>query len=65
MLEAPDSIIAFVRGGKILCLFNLSDEEQKWTLPRPAGEIALGTGNTVLADGILTLPPSGAWFGQL
>jgi hypothetical protein len=48
----------------LLCLFNLSDEAQKWTLPRPVKEIALGTGGAVLAKDAVTLPPLSAWFGE-
>jgi alpha-glucosidase len=65
LLDAPDPIIAFIRGEKILCLFNLSDQPQKWTLPKPAMELAIGTGGAGLANGIVTLPPLSAWFGGL
>jgi alpha-glucosidase len=65
LLEAPDPLIAFIRGGEILCLFNLDDETRQWRPPRPAAEIALGTGAAALADGIVTLPPLSAWFGHL
>jgi len=65
LLEAPDPLIAFIRGGEMLCLFNLEDETRQWRLPRPAVEIALGTGAAALADGVVTLPPLSAWFGQL
>ena len=65
LLEAPDALVAFIRGGKLLCLFNLGDEVQKWIPPRPASEIAIGTGGATLTGGMLTLPPSSAWFGQL
>ena len=69
LLDAPTSegigpLIAFARGGTLLCLFNLSDEAQKWILSRPAKEIALGTGGAVLAKGAVTLPPLSAWFGE-
>jgi alpha-glucosidase len=69
LLDAPTSedigpIIAFTRGAALLCLFNLSDEAQKWTLPRPVKEIALGTGGAVLAKDAVTLPPLSAWFGE-
>jgi alpha-glucosidase len=65
LLDAPDPVIAFLRGGKILCLFNLGDEARTWALPRPASEITMGTGGAGLEGGVLTLPPSSAWFGQL
>jgi alpha-glucosidase len=53
-----------VRGEKILCLFNLGDEAQAWTLSQPAREIAMGTGGASLKDATVILPPSSAWFGR-
>ena len=63
-LEAPDPLIAFVRGGKILCLFNLGNQTQTWDLPHPAREIALGAGDATVAGGGVRMPPLSAWFGQ-
>ena len=63
--EAQGPVIAFVRGGALLCVFNIGDEAQKWTLPKAAQEIPIGTGGASLAGQVLTLPPSSAWFGQL
>ena len=65
LLAAPDPIIAFIRGGAVLCVFNIGDEAQSWVLPKAAREISIGTGGASLAGGTLTLPPSSAWFGQL
>jgi alpha-glucosidase len=68
LLELPASqgpLIAFIRGEKILCLFNLGDETRQWRLTRAAAEIGMGTGGAALADGVVTLPPLSAWFGQL
>jgi alpha-glucosidase len=65
LLAAPPSMVAFLRGEEVLCVFNLGDTAQNWSLPKPAREIALGTGGAALKDGILSLPPLSAWFGQL
>ena len=65
LLEAPEGVVAFVRGGSVLCAFNLGDKAQARPLPGPAREIALGTGGAAVKDGVLTLPPLSAWFGQL
>ena len=64
LLEAPDQMVAFVRGGAVLCVFNLGDTAQTWTLPRSASEIPLGSGGAALKGGVLSLPPLSAWFGQ-
>ena len=64
LLDAPDPLVAFVRGGTVLCVFNLGGAVQTWTLPGPTGEIALGTGGATVRDGVLSLPPLSAWFGQ-
>jgi alpha-glucosidase len=65
LLDAQGPLIAFIRGGAVLCVFNISDEVQSWVLPKAAREIAIGTGAACLTGGTLTLPPSSAWFGQL
>jgi len=64
LLEAPEGVVAFVRGGEVLCVFNLGSRGQNWPLPRPASEIPLGTRGAAERDGVLTLPPLSAWFGQ-
>ncbi|HWY61778.1 MAG TPA: alpha-amylase family glycosyl hydrolase [Rhizomicrobium sp.] len=64
LLEAPDSLIAFVRSGEILCLFNLGGETKSWRVTRPVTEIAMGTGGASLKDRTVSLPPLSAWFGQ-
>jgi alpha-glucosidase len=64
LLEAPEGVVAFVRGGSVLCVFNLGDKARAWPLPKPAREIALGMGGASAKDGVLTLPPLSAWFGQ-
>jgi alpha-glucosidase len=65
LLEAPDTLVAFVRGGEILCVFNLGGTAQNWPLPQGATEIPIGSGRAVLTAGILNLPPLSAWFGRL
>jgi len=65
LLDAPDPVIAFIRDGTVLCVFNISGEAQHWVLPKGAREIPIGTGGASLAGSALTLPPLSAWFGQL
>ena len=65
LLDVPDPVIAFIRGGAVLCVFNISGSAQCWELPKTALEMPIGTGGAGLAGGTLTLPPSSAWFGQL
>jgi alpha-glucosidase len=65
LLDTPHPLIAFLRRGSVLCVFNISDQAQRWALPKAAREISIGTGEAGLADGVLTLSPSSAWFGQL
>jgi alpha-glucosidase len=64
LLDAPDPLIAFVRGGSVLCVFNIGKEAMRWALPQPVRDIGLGAGRSKLEDGMLVLPPSSAWFGQ-
>ncbi len=63
LLDAPEGLVAFLRGGTIVCVFNLGKITQDWRLPRAATALALGAG--ALRGGVLTLPPLSAWFGQL
>jgi alpha-glucosidase len=65
LLDAPQDLVVFVRGGRILCLFNLGDAPQSFSLPRPATGIALGTAGAELSANSVHLPPFSAWFGQL
>ena len=65
LLAAPDPLIAFCRGGALLCVFNLSGAAQTWSPPKAASEIPIGTGGARLDNGVLNLPPLSAWFGQL
>jgi alpha-glucosidase len=65
LLEAPDPVIAFIRGGAVLCVFNIGGEIKSWVLPKTAREIPIGTGGAGFSHGTLNLPPSSAWFGQL
>jgi alpha-glucosidase len=64
LLAAQAPLIAFIRGGAVLCAFNLGDEVQSWALPKAAREIPIGTGGAGLGGSTLTLPPLSAWFGQ-
>ena len=64
LLEAPDPLIVFVRGGALLCVFNLGDIAARWPLPQAADAIPLGSGGARLGNGVLNLPPLSAWFGQ-
>ena len=42
LLDAPGPLIAFIRGGAVLCVFNLGDEAKSWHLPKPARDISIG-----------------------
>ena len=56
--DVSDPILAFTRGGSVLCIFNLSPE----SAPGPAdrrGALALAQGASTTADGTLTLHPNG------
>ncbi len=62
LLDAPLPLIAFVRGGTILCVFNLGGKEMRWMAPA-AQPLGFGTGQTTLLDEALILGPFSAWFG--
>jgi alpha-glucosidase len=65
LLDAPLPLIAFVRGGDMLCVFNLGAEEVAWAAPR-AQSFGFGTGQVMEEDGgRLALGPFSAWFGAL
>ena len=68
-LDAPEPVLAFRRDlageRSVLCLFNLGGDTVRFTLPQARGAEALtqpGLPGSV-ADGEVTLPPCGAWFG--
>ncbi len=65
LLAAPDGMVAFIRGKAVLCVFNLEDRPNAFALARPAAVLPLGTGSTAVKEGVLTLGPYGAWFGQV
>lgn len=61
-LETPDPVLAYVRGGDIVCVFNIGKDAV--TLP------GIDTGTELLAldavvDGDLNLGPNGVWIGKL
>ena len=65
LLDAPLPMIAFVRGGDTLCVFNLGAEEIAWAAPK-AKSLGLGTGQVTEEDGgRLVLGPFSAWFGAI
>jgi hypothetical protein len=63
-LDAPLPLIAFVRGGSLLCVFNLGAMEMRWTAPQ-AQALDLGTGEAAWDGALLVLGPLSAWFGRL
>jgi alpha-glucosidase len=64
LLDAPLPLIAFVRGGTLLCVFNLDGKEMRW--PAPAAEpLGFGTGQVTRLGEVLVLSPFSAWFGAL
>ena len=64
LLDAPLPLIAFVRGGSVLCVFNLGAEEMRWTAP-PSQFLGFGTGGIIQNGEDLTLGPFSAYFGAL
>jgi len=64
LLDAPLPLIAFVRGDNLLCVFNLGQEEVRWTAPS-SQPLGLGTGSAVRQGDALVLGPFSAWFGTL
>jgi alpha-glucosidase len=64
LLDAPLPLIAFIRGGTLLCVFNLGGNERRWTAPA-AEPLGLGTGQATLQGEALILGPFSAWFGAL
>ncbi|MBV9548358.1 MAG: alpha-glucosidase [Alphaproteobacteria bacterium] len=65
LLEAPLPLLAFLRGDKIVCAFNLGKTSLPWSLPAGAKSLGFGTGVSELAGGTLRLGPQSAWFGIL
>jgi len=64
LLDAPLPLVAFVRGGSLLCVFNLGVEEARWAAPA-AQVLAFGTGRSERDGGELVLAPLSAFFGRL
>jgi alpha-glucosidase len=64
LLDAPLPLLAFVRGGSILCVFNLGAEEVRWTAPN-SRFLGFGTGGMIQDGAALTLGPFSAYFGTL
>jgi alpha-glucosidase len=64
LLDAPLPLIALVRGQALLCVFNLSPDEQRWTAPK-AQALDFGTGAAAWQGEALVLGPWSAWFGIL
>ena len=64
LLDAPLPLIAFVRGGTVLCIFNLGAEEMRWTSPS-ARSLDFGTGRVAQDGQMLVLAPFSATFGSL
>jgi hypothetical protein len=65
LLDAPLPLIAFVRGGDTLCIFNLGADEIGWAAPK-AESLGFGTGQVIEeGGGRLTLGPFSAWFGAI
>jgi alpha-glucosidase len=62
-LDTEEPILAFRRGGDLLCAFNFSGEERSFSLPSPAGEVTgVSQGAETKTDGTLTLAPYGTCF---
>ncbi|HET8817936.1 MAG TPA: alpha-glucosidase family protein [Xanthomonadaceae bacterium] len=68
MLDAPEPVLAFIRGGETLVVFNLSAGAVEWRLPAGMQARALdapGIAGGTLAGSLLTLPARGAFYGTL
>ena len=68
MLDAPEPVLAFVRGDDLLVVFNLSAAPVDWPLPdgvRATPLEAPGVTPGGLAGGSITLPPRAAFYGLL
>lgn len=68
MLDAPEPVLAFVRGAGLLVVFNLSADVARWTLPDGMHALPVdvpGVTPGTLDDGRLTLPPHAAFYGTL
>ena len=70
LLEAPTDVLAFIRRGEgeaILCVFNMSDQPAVFPIPAGAASRDIDAPGSVAGpvDGILTLPPYGAYLGQV
>jgi len=63
LLDAPLPLIAFVRGGTLLCVFNLGGNEMRWMAPA-AKPLGFGTGQVSRQGEALILGPFSAWFGM-
>jgi len=64
LLDAPLPLIAFMRGEKMLCLFNLGPSEVRWAVPQ-AALLALSVGDVAREGSQLVLGPFSGWLGIL
>ncbi len=69
-LDVPAPVLAFVRaydGERILCVFNMSDEETSFRDGRIAGAepIDIGRANVQCSGDVFTAAPYAAWFGHV
>ena len=64
LLDAPLPLIAFMRGQKMLCLFNLGPSEVRWAVPQ-AALLALSVGDVAREGSQLVLGPFSGWLGIL
>ena len=64
LLDAPLPLIAFMRGEKMLCVFNLGPNEVRWAAPQ-ADSLTPGVGDIAREGSQLVLGPFSAYFGAL
>jgi alpha-glucosidase len=66
--EAPEGVLAFERCApkqRILCVFNLSAEPVRWSLPHPAKSVLLSVGTAEVRDGEAMLDGPSALFVEI
>jgi alpha-glucosidase len=66
-LDAPEGVLAFVRGRDILCVFNMSDKATAFLVPQGMNVRDLDAPGSLPGPerGALSLPPFGAYIGGL